>query len=138
MSAAGAFESRDGLRLATVHQLLAAPRARIAIVHGYAEHSGRYEELLAELAARGYEGHAFDLRGHGASQGARGHVDDFADYRSDLDRFLERLPDEPERPLFLLGHSLGGLIALDYCLHRTGMFAGVVVSSPFLAPGFRV
>lgn len=118
-----------------------APRAHVLLVHGFAEHRGRYGVLAEELAGVGYAVHRFDLRGHGESGGRRGHVERFADYRRDLARVAEAvLPagsgDGP--PAVLLGHSLGGLIALDGVLARPERFQGLALSSPFLAPAFRL
>ena len=128
----------DGLALAAEHHLQPGCRAVVVIVHGYAEHVGRYTELLAALDAAGYECHLLDLRGHGRSGGVRGHVLRFNDYLDDLDLFLARIaevrPPEPGTPRVLLGHSLGGLISLQYILHRPDAFAALAVSSPFLHP----
>lgn len=117
------------------------PRAHVLLVHGFAEHSRRYDVLAGELAGAGVAVHRFDLRGHGESGGRRGHVERFADYRGDLERVAAAvLPakagDGP--PAVLLGHSLGGLIALDAVLARPGCFRGLALSSPFLAPAFRL
>lgn len=126
--------ARDGTRLAVERRIPGDCRAHVVLVHGYAEHGGRYRQLVGELADAGYGCHLLDLRGHGRSGGPRGAVERFADYRDDLDLLVESAPAEGDSPLFLLGHSLGGLIALDYVLHRPGLFGGLAVSSPFLSP----
>ncbi|HEV7518322.1 MAG TPA: alpha/beta hydrolase [Thermoanaerobaculia bacterium] len=130
----------DGLALAAEHHRLPASRGRVVVVHGYAEHKGRYARLVAELAAAGYESHLFDLRGHGDSQGPRGHVASFAEYRDDLERFLAAPPLAASAatggPLLLLGHSLGGLIVLDFALHRPAAATALALTSPYLAPAF--
>lgn len=132
----------DGVELVGESRLPASPpRAHVLLVHGFAEHRGRYDVLVEELAAAGFGVHRFDLRGHGESGGRRGHVERFADYRRDLARVAEAvLPagsgDRP--PAFLLGHSLGGLIALDLVLDRPDRFRGLALSSPFLAAAFRL
>jgi len=135
--------TEDGLELAGESRFprTASPRAHVLVVHGFAEHRGRYAVLAAELAAAGFAVHRFDLRGHGESGGRRGHVDRFAEYREDLDRVVEAvLPGAgaADPPAFLLGHSLGGLIALDAILGRPEPFRGLALSSPFLAPAFRL
>jgi alpha-beta hydrolase superfamily lysophospholipase len=130
----------DGIELATEHHVVPGCRGRLVIVHGYAEHKGRYRELVAALVAAGYQCHLLDLRGHGESGGPRGHVARFEEYRTDLERFVEevqRLAVTPS-PLLLLGHSLGGLIALDFVLHCPQVFDSLAVSSPFLAPALEV
>jgi acylglycerol lipase len=125
------LRTRDGLALSTWHYPSPAPRARVVLLHGYAEHRGRYPHVLEALTEAGFDCHALDLRGHGRSEGVRGHVLRFGDYLDDLDLFLAELPRDP-LPRFLFGHSLGGLLALRYVLHRPEAFAALAVSSPYL------
>lgn len=132
----------DGVELVGESRLPARPpRAHVLLVHGFAEHRGRYDILVEELTGAGFGVHRFDLRGHGESGGRRGHVERFAEYRRDLDRVAEAvLPagsgDRP--PVLLLGHSLGGLIALDLVLAGPERFRGLALSSPFLGAAFRL
>jgi alpha-beta hydrolase superfamily lysophospholipase len=93
----------------------AAPRAEVVIVHGLGEHSGRYEHVGDHFAAAGLQARAFDLRGHGASGGKRGFVGRFGDYLDDLGTVLATAGPQG-LPIVLYGHSLGGLVALRYCL----------------------
>jgi lysophospholipase len=109
-----------------------SPRAAAAIVHGLAEHSGRYDHVGAFLAARGYDCWAGDCRGHGLSPGPRVHVADFTRYVEDAGAFAA-LAGAAGRPAFLIGHSQGGLVALLRALRHPGGLAGVVASSPYLA-----
>lgn len=133
------LEAEDGLELLVSHRSLPDPRGRALILHGYAEHQGRYGELVERLAALGCECHLIDLRGHGRSQGDRGYVERFELYRRDLDRLLDRRPwSDRSLPRLLLGHSLGGLIALDYAIHRPAAFDLLAVSSPFLEPAIEL
>jgi alpha-beta hydrolase superfamily lysophospholipase len=129
------FRTRDGLALSTCHFPSAgpspAPRARVVLVHGYAEHVGRYPHVIDALNGAGFDCHALDLRGHGQSEGVRGHVLRFQDYLDDLDLFVAELPQDG-LPRFVVGHSLGGLLALRYVLHRPEAFAALAVSSPYL------
>jgi alpha-beta hydrolase superfamily lysophospholipase len=113
-----------------------APRAAVPIVHGFGEHSGRYVNVVGPLTRAGFAVHGFDLRGHGRSAGRRGHIDSWADYRDDLGRYLDhvRSLEVAGTPVFLYGHSLGGAIVLEYCLHRQDGLAGVIASSPALRP----
>lgn len=128
------ISTHDGLSLTVEHHPLPNARARLVIVHGYAEHRGRYAELAEQLRARGIECHLFDLRGHGESDGERGHVARFSDYIEDLDRVAKTI----RAPLLLMGHSLGGLIALSYVRAHPHVFDAIAVSSPFLGPAFAV
>lgn len=135
------MRAADGIELATEHHPVPGCRGRMVIVHGYAEHKGRYRQLVQALTEAGYACHLLDLRGHGDSGGRRGHISRFEDYRTDLDRFVEEVravPAAAQSPLLLLGHSLGGLIALDFVLHRPDVFDALAVSSPYLAPAFAI
>ncbi|MGH2407649.1 MAG: lysophospholipase [Candidatus Limnocylindrales bacterium] len=113
-----------------------APRAAVAIVHGFGEHAGRYSAVVDALTARGFAVHGFDLRGHGRSPGRRGHIDAWADYRDDLLAFLDhvRAHEPPGTPVFVYGHSLGGAIALELGLREPMGLAGLVASGPALVP----
>ena len=112
------------------------PRAAVAIVHGFGEHSGRYGAAVAALTARGFAVHGFDLRGHGRSAGRRGHVARWQDYLDDLDAFIGHIRSEepPGTPVFLYGHSFGGALVLDYGLRWPEGVPGVVASAPSLVP----
>jgi acylglycerol lipase len=129
--------THDGLALSVRHCLPPSPRARVVLLHGYAEHVGRYAEVIAGLTGAGFECHALDLRGHGHSEGVRGHVLRFEEYLEDVDLLLESLPGTT-LPRFLVGHSLGGLISLKYVLRRPAAFGALAVSSPFLLPAMPV
>ncbi len=105
------------------------PRAVLAICHGYAEHSGRYAAVAADLNARGYAVEALDLRGHGRSSGERVTVESYDDYLDDLDLFLARVRSRhPGKKLFLLGHSMGGGIVTSYAIARRPRLDGVLLS----------
>jgi alpha-beta hydrolase superfamily lysophospholipase len=131
--------TRDGLALAVEHRELEGARARLVIVHGYAEHRGRYAALIERLLANGIECHIFDLRGHGESEGLAAHVARFDDYLDDLDRVTASVRARGgTAPLLVLAHSLGGLIALSYVRAHPGAFEAIAVSSPFLGPAFPV
>jgi alpha-beta hydrolase superfamily lysophospholipase len=110
------------------------PKAVLSIVHGHGEHSGRYGNVADWFVPRGYSVYAFDLRGHGHSKGRRGALKDFGEYREDVRAFLNLVREAEPAPVFLAGHSLGGLIALDYALRNGNELAGVVASGPVLSP----
>ncbi len=114
---------------------VASPRGAVIVAHGLGEHSGRYEELARDLARAGLCTYAFDHRGHGRSEGRRGHVRRFADYVQDLEKFRRRAFGAvgPDVPVFFLGHSLGGLILIRYLQEYPGVpAAGAVLSAPLL------
>jgi alpha-beta hydrolase superfamily lysophospholipase len=131
-----AFTAADGVRLYAQRWLPeATPRGHVAIVHGYAEHSGRYAHVGAALAARGYAVHALDLRGHGRSDGDRAIVRSFAEFLGDVRAFLSDVRRRADgSPLFLLGHSMGGAIvtlelAVDHPALAGALLSGAVLPS---------
>jgi alpha-beta hydrolase superfamily lysophospholipase len=130
------LQAADGLRLFAQAWLPPAPRAVIALVHGIAEHSGRYGFLAARANQRGLGVVAADLRGHGRSPGERSYVERFDAYLQDVDALLARAADlAGGRPLFLMGHSMGGAIALRWLALRQRTLAGLILSSAALKIG---
>ncbi len=109
-------------------------KACICLVHGLGEHCGRYRHWAEKLTAAGYALLSFDLRGHGQSPGKRGDAPGFDHHANDIGHLLEQgkllYPDNP--PLFLYGHSLGGLLVLYYLIQRQPELRGAVVTSPGL------
>ena len=105
-------------------------RAEVVLIHGYAEHSGRYREFAHALAEQGIQTLAVDLRGHGHSEGIRGHCDAFEHFLHDVEMTLEHAADGV--PRFILGHSHGGLVTLDFVVKNTPDISGVILSNPFL------
>ena len=105
--------------------------ASLLLVHGLAEHCGRYDRVGPQLAAAGIDTHAFDLRGFGASGGPRASVDRWSQLHDDLEeRVLAVRAIAPTRPLVLFGHSLGGLICLGYVLDGRARPDLLVLSGP--------
>lgn len=134
----GTFRSPRGPQLYRRSWLPASePRAAVAIVHGYAEHSGRYQWTGEQLAGAGFAVHGYDLRGHGQSEGPRVLVKSFREHLDDLDTFLALVRAENrDRPLFLLGHSMGGMIVTLYSAIRHRELAGLITSGAAVArPG---
>lgn len=134
--ATGTLAGHDGTKLFFRH-FPAEPerRAGIVIVHGLCEHSGRYRRLARRLSQKGISVTAFDNRGHGLSGGKRGHVSRFSDYILDLREVIEKCRSElsENTPLLLLGHSLGGLIVLNFAQQYPELISAVTASSPALA-----
>jgi acylglycerol lipase len=112
------------------------PKAVVLLLHGLAEHSGRYTHVAKALTDSGYAVHALDHRGHGKSDGKRTYVKSYADYQRDILQF-RRLVElrHPGLPLFVLGHSMGGNLALGHVLDHQAGVRGMVLSAPALAPG---
>jgi len=113
-------------------------RAGLLVVHGFAEHGARYRHVVGALGPRGVAVMTFDLRGHGRSPGQRGFIARFEEYLEDLagarEVALRRLPG----PVFLLGHSMGGLVATRWMQEHPTSFAGLVLSSPAIANAVHV
>jgi len=111
-------------------------RGVVALVHGFGEHSGRHETIARPLVESGFAVFGFDHRGHGHSPGKRGHINNWTEFREDVTAFLNMIRQENSaRPLFLFGHSMGGLIVLEYALHHPNNLTGVIASAPLLAQG---
>lgn len=122
--------TRDGLvQLRRRWQPAGDARAAVLILHGIAEHSGRYEHVGDRLADHGYDVVAIDHRGYGRSGGRRGHVDDFSQFLDDVEDQLGEIRTL-ELPTVLLGHSMGGLIATAYCVDGRPPPDALVLSSP--------
>ena len=104
----------------------------VALVHGIGGHGGLFEDLAGQLVRRGHEVHALDLPGHGLSPGQRGWIPCWEAFRGSVRSFLAQLAGRGgagARPV-LLGHSMGGTIALDLALREPASMAGVIVSNP--------
>jgi acylglycerol lipase len=107
------------------------PRASVIIVHGLHEHSARYAHVGTRLAAAGFAAYAADHRGHGRSDGRRANIERMTLIVEDLSAFVHfALERHPGLPVFMVGHSLGGLIALSYATEARGVLDGLVVSGP--------
>jgi alpha-beta hydrolase superfamily lysophospholipase len=128
------FESHDGLTLRGSRLLgPGRPKATVILTHGYGEHAGRYAALLKALTASRFAVWGINLRGHGRSDGDRAFEPEFGNYLADMQLVVERARAElPGRPVYLLGHSLGGLIALSYALDHQDELDGLVLLAPAL------
>jgi alpha-beta hydrolase superfamily lysophospholipase len=119
-------------------------KAVLTLVHGIGEHSGRYESVGMMLNIEGYALLGMDLRGHGKSEGSRGHFT-FEEGLDDIDLMLSQARELfPGKPIFLYGHSMGGLLVLDYAMKRpVDALQGLIVTSPALGtatpvPGWKI
>ncbi len=115
------------------------PKAMLLVVHGLAEHIGRYRNLVDYFAPRGYAIYGFDLRGHGKSQGLKGYVEHFSYYLDDLKTFFDMVRRENSgMKIFMVGHSMGGLIATAYVIEHQDGLSGLVSSAALLKVGASV
>jgi len=132
-------KSHLGALVVWTHRPTIAPKARAIVVHGMGEHSARHLNTVENLIAAGYEVVRFDLRGSGESGGERQYIDSFEDYVSDLGSVYRWICEKSEPlPLFLIGHSLGGTIALSFAARYSQELAGLLLSSPAFKVGDAV
>jgi len=104
-------------------------KAVVLLVHGLGEHCQRYEHLASHLNQAGYALSSMDLPSHGESEGIRGHVDSFEVFEAAILELYQRTQTaHPELPIFLLGHSMGGLIATRLLLTHQNKFQGAMLS----------
>jgi alpha-beta hydrolase superfamily lysophospholipase len=108
-----------------------AVRATVVISHGASEHSSRYAWTAEQLGARGYATYALDHRGHGHSAGPRAYIDRMDNVVADLDRVVDTARQGGR--LFLLGHSMGGCVALTYTIRHQEKLDGLILSAPLAA-----
>jgi len=133
----GTFTTPDSLTI--YHQSWlpdGEPKTVVLLLHGLAEHSGRYTHVAQTLTDAGYAVHALDHRGHGKSDGKRTYVKSYDQYQADILQFRTMVEQQhPGLRLFVLGHSMGGNLALGHVLDHQEGVRGMVLSAPALAPG---
>ena len=131
-SSDGTFNGAGDFRL--YYQIWRAekpPKASLIIVHGFGEHCGRWRNVLEHFPPLGYTVYVYDQRGYGKSPGQRGYINDWSEYRYDLDSFIKLVSqDAPDLPRFLYSQSMGGVVGLDYCLHDPSDLSGYICASP--------
>ncbi len=128
------LNATDGTRLLARRSLVDTPVATVFVVHGLGEHGGRYDHVTEHLNSAGMSVYLIDHRGHGRSTGTRGHVDHFDQYSEDLELLFKTASDDGQDnvPWFVVGHSMGGLIAVHLALRNQEKLAGLVLSGPLL------
>lgn len=133
--------STDGTRLLARHWAAIEPQATLVLIHGFGEHSGRYNHMASHLTDKGVQVFAIDLRGHGESDGKRGVIGDYDEFRHDLRAALnharslhDAAPADARGPFILMGHSMGGGIALDHGLRHPEEVDGIIATGPLLRP----
>ena len=133
----GTFQGANGVKLyyQSWHPQALA-KAILVIVPGHGGHSGTFTRMVAYLVERNYIIYSFDLRGNGRSLGQRGYINSWAEFRADLTAFLNLVTaKKPALPLFLIGQSMGGTIALDYVLRESDRLQGLILMAPALGLG---
>lgn len=128
------FKTQDELLLHAVEwKPDGEPKASILLVHGIGEHAGRYQHVAEYFTQAGYAITGFDLRGHGKSEGIRGHAPSFDHLMDDITQGIGIVRSNfPGLPVFLYGHSLGGSLVINYSITRDSNPAGVIATSPAL------
>lgn len=125
------FESKGGLNIfMRSWKPAGTPRAVIALVHGFNAHSGYMEWPAEQFVANGFAAYALDLRGRGKSEGERFYVEEFSDYLADVDGLVEiARAENPGLPVYVLGHSAGGVISSSYVFEHQDEIAGLICES---------
>jgi acylglycerol lipase len=139
----GTFKGTGGLAIFTRSwRPTGKPRGAVVIAHGFNSHSGQYVEVAKHFVEADLAVYALDHRGRGRSEGERFHVEKFSDYVDDLATFIKRVKArEPGLPVFMLGHSAGGVISSLYALDHQAELAGLISESfafELPAPGFAL
>jgi acylglycerol lipase len=125
------FEGIGGLKIATKSwKSEGKARAVMILIHGFNAHSGYMVWPAEQFAANGFAAYALDLRGRGKSEGERFYVEEFADYLGDVDLLVQMARTEnPGLPVYVLGHSAGGVIATSYVYEHQTEIAGLICES---------
>lgn len=133
----GSFTSYDGLTI--YHQAWlpdGPPKAVVVLVHGLGEHSGRYRYVAERLTTAGYAVHALDHRGHGRSDGKRAYATSYDELQRDLAQFRRLVSEQhPDLPVVMLGHSMGGNLAVGHALDHPDGLRALAVSGAALKVG---
>lgn len=133
----GIFEGVDKLKLYyQTWQPQGNAKAILVIVHGLGGHGSKYSNIVQHFIPKQYTIYAFDMRGHGRSPGQRGYINSWAEFREDLRKFINLVQtQQPKCPIFLLGHSLGSVVVLDYVLRHpqeAAALQGLITLAPSL------
>ena len=127
------FKVRDGVELLYTKDIAKNPKGAILINHGFAEHMLRYDNAAKTFMEAGYTVYRYDLRGHGRSKSQLGYVDTFDDFILDADEMVDLIIREnKDCPIFMLGHSMGGLISALYGIRYKNKLKGQIFSGAAL------
>lgn len=132
------WTTSDGLSLFAQAWTVAQPKAVVGIIHGMGEHCGRYLHVARALNDANFSVVAYDQRGHGLSEGKRGHTPNNDSLLDGVDQLLAEMSSvAPGAPQFLYGHSMGGNVLLNYALRRHPKINGIIASAPYLKLAFE-
>lgn len=124
------YTTRDNVNLNVERDIVENSKAVILIVHGLAEHLGRYDYVVSKLNSVKYSVYRFDNRGHGKSGGKKIYIDDYNKFSSDVDEMVELIKSENEgKQIFILGHSMGAMIATLYGIKYPNKVDGIILSA---------
>jgi len=131
------WKSRDGLELAAQGWKPENPKAVVVLVHGLGEHINRYRHVAEKFTEAGYALQAFDVRGHGNSNGQRGHTPAYSHLMDDITDFIADAQGRyPGLPVFLYGHSMGGNQVINFAMQTPHTLKGVIATGPWLKLAF--
>ncbi|GJM32636.1 MAG: lysophospholipase [Saprospiraceae bacterium] len=132
------WKTTDGLNIYAKEWKASTPIAVIGLVHGLGEHINRYNHLASYFTKKNYTVIGYDQRGHGQSEGKRGHTPDIDSLLDGISQLLVEVElRHPDLPVFLYGHSMGGGIVLNYVLRRHPTIAGAIVTAPWIELAFQ-
>lgn len=135
----GTYIGKGGVEIFYQCWTVERPRAVVVIAHGVGEHSGRYGHIINAMSGAGVSFYAIDHRGHGKSGGKMGHVESFMEYVYDLKLFMNFVKEDAKNaPLFMMGHSMGGVIALKYALTYPEDIDALIASSAGMIPAVEI
>ena len=132
------WNTQDNLIISGYNWPIENPKAVICLVHGWGEHARRYDHVAAYYNENGFALITNDLRGHGISEGKKGHTPSYDHFFDDVELLLKQADEKyPKVKKVLYGHSMGGGIVLSFLLKRKSDIAAAVVASPFIEAGFK-
>ncbi len=127
------LSTTDGLQLHSKSWKVKKPKGVLLLVHGFGEHMDRYQHVAAFFNQKSFDFVAYDRRGHGISEGQRGHLPSLEQELVDLTLQLKKVQTQyPNLPIFLYGHSQGGNFALNYLLRKKPNVTGTIITSPWI------
>lgn len=131
------WKAPDGIQIFARYFGVDSPKAALVMVHGMGEHSGRYIPYASYLNSRNISVLVYDHRGHGKSEGKRGHTPSYEILLEEVNNALKHLKELcPDVPIFIFGHSMGGNVVLNYALRRKPKVSGIIASAPWLKLAF--